>query len=69
MRVTVDRSRGKSPYVRYNKQPYQYAFYRCEHNRRTAQQTATWAGRVCANCNIILTAFGRNGNDRSPNNY
>jgi len=58
--------KGQSPYVRYNKAPYQYQYKRCSHKRESGrpnavyQQTVGWAGDVCAVCNIILKNFARN---------
>jgi len=64
---TVQPERGKSPYRRYNKSPYQYQYKRCSHRRENGrpnavyQQTLGWAGDVCSVCNIILKNFARNG--------
>lgn len=54
-----DRNKGKSPYVRKNKTPFPYTFRRCEHRTWINQSLPLWAGKVCANCNIIMKAFER----------
>jgi len=52
--------KGKSPYVRYQKTPYQYRYKHCSHRRDNGrpnamyQQTFNWHGDVCAVCGIIL---------------
>jgi hypothetical protein len=64
MRVQTN-EKGKSPYVRYGKTPYQYRYKSCSHRRDSGkpnalyQQAAGWAGDVCAVCNIILKNFAR----------
>jgi len=58
-------AKGKSPYRRYGKSPYQYQFKRCNHRKADGrpnaiyQQATHWHGDVCAACNIILKNFVR----------
>lgn len=63
----VDRSKGKSPYVRGNKAPYVYRFRTCSHRSQSGRLNSvrqqvvtphgTWRGECCGTCNIILKCF------------
>lgn len=55
----IDRTKGKSPYVRYDKKPFPYSYRRCEHKNWVTQITPTWGGKVCGNCGSIMMAFER----------
>lgn len=43
-----------SPYVKYNKSPYVYAFKNCKHKTNIYQSTPSWSGKVCIICNVIV---------------
>jgi hypothetical protein len=61
--------KGKSPYVRYRKEPYKYQYRSCSHKQANGrpnaiwQQTAHFAGDICRVCNIILH---NNASSRRP---
>ena len=65
MRTLAQKAKRKSPYVRYDKTPYQYQFKRCSHRKADGrpnaiyQQVTHWHGDVCAACNVILKNFVR----------
>lgn len=52
--------KARSPYQRYGKVPYKYEYPNCTHRRQDGspsaerQSNATWAGKICTRCNIIL---------------
>lgn len=48
---------GMSPYKKYGKRPYVYEFRSCGHKEKVRQSTNTWAGKICAACNVITEAF------------
>jgi hypothetical protein len=67
----IDRAKGKSPYVRYGKEPYKYQFRSCSHRRNDGrvnaryEQSENFAGDVCMVCNIILRNFAERRHERA----
>lgn len=53
-------STSASPYQKYNKVAYQYAYKNCGHKTLTLQSAPQWKGKVCTVCNIIVETFDAN---------
>lgn len=51
---TKKKATGQSPYKKYGKTEYKYAFKNCNHNNSEAQSTPLWKGRICTSCKIIV---------------
>jgi hypothetical protein len=56
---------ARSPYQKYEKQPYKYDFPGCSHQSTTLQSVAGWRGKICTRCNTILDGPFDTDNSRS----
>jgi len=56
-RQSGEKTKGKSPYLKYMKTPYQYKFKNCSHSNEVHQSVPDWKGKVCSVCNIILEYY------------